>query len=175
MKDRGQLVLLAAAALAIALAPMALAHLQLGYDEDVESHTIERPPLGDTERVLHRAVDAARADVPSQYDWADRSDAITAVRDRLRPTLTSLNQSRLQKGTVTAVSYDHQRAAELAASDCPGGPHREFGPCIADSGVVVQERRGETHVIAVAFDIESTTARGEWRTSAVVSPGTRGP
>lgn len=175
MKERGQLVLLAAAALAVALVPMAVAHLQLGYQEDVESATVDSPPLFETERVLHRGVDDAASAIPAEYNWSDRDGAITTVKDRLSPTLTALNRSRLNEGTVSSVSFARTRASEWSDTNCPRRPDRQFGVCVADGGVVVQERLGDTHVLAVAVEITITTRRGEWQTVSVVrSPGDPG-
>lgn len=168
MTRRGQLVLLAAAALALALVPMALAHLQLGYDDDVHSATVDDQILSETERTLQRALDDAAAPIPAQYDWSRRSAAVTAVRSQLDPTLATLDTSRLAAGTVLQVSYDRVRARAWTGTQCPRGPARQFGSCRADRGVVVQERAGQTHVLAVAFQIRVTTPRGDWRAVSVV-------
>lgn len=168
MTRRGQLVLLAAAALAVALVPMALAYLQLGYDHDVHSATVDDQILSDTERTLQRALDDAAAPIPAQYDWSRRTAAVTAVRSRLNGTLATLDTSRLAAGTVLQVSYDRSRAKAWAGTQCPGGPARQFGACRADRAVVVQERAGQTHVLAVAVEIRVTTPRGDRRAVSVV-------
>lgn len=168
MRERGQLVLLAAAALAVALVPMAVAHLQLGYQVDADAAVVDSKPLAETERVLSRAVDDAVRTVPARYNWSERVAATTAVRDRLSSTLTALNRSRLNEGTVSRVSFASTRASEWSDTNCPRRPNRQFGECVADGGVVVQERLGDTHVLAVAFEITITTPRGEWRTVSVV-------
>jgi hypothetical protein len=168
MRARGQLVLLAAVALVIALVPMALAHLQLGYQADMQAATVDDQPVAESERVLRRAVDDAAAPIPSQYDWGERRDAVAAVRNRLDATRATLNTSRLDRTTAIGVSYAQQRARQWATTSCPRGQHRQFGSCVADRGVVVQERLGETHVVAVAFDVTVTSARGTTRTITVV-------
>lgn len=173
MTRRGQLVLVAAAALAIALVPMALAHVQLGYDEDVESAAVDTSRLAEAERLLHRALADASTNVPAQHAWSNRDDAVTAVRDRLRPTLTSLNTSRLRRGTVISVTYAQPRAETWATSQCPRGSNRQFGSCVADRGLVVQERLGRTHVLAAAVEVRVTTPRGDWWTVSVVRTGGR--
>ena len=61
----------------------------------------------------------------------------------------------------------------MQAANCPGGPNRDFGPCEATDGVVVQERAGETVVLAVAFDVRVTTERG-WSRSTLVVRATTG-
>jgi len=68
-RSRGQLVVLAALALALALVPMTLAYLQLGYDEDVETTTVTDDSTRDVERTLQRALIDAAGDVPARYDW----------------------------------------------------------------------------------------------------------
>jgi len=175
MRERGQLVLLAAAALAVALVPMTVAHLQLGYQADADAAVVDSQPLAETERVLSRAVDEAVRTVPAEYNWSERDAATTTVRDRLSSTLAALNRSRLNEGTVSSVSVARTRASEWSDTNCPRRPDRQFGECFADDGVVVQERLGDTHVLAVAFEITLTTPRGEWRTVSVVrSPGGSG-
>ena len=59
-------------------------------------------------------------------------------------------------------------ATDWAATNCPGGSGRRFGPCEADRGVVVQERAGRTHVLAVAVDVTVTTERGTYAVTLVV-------
>lgn len=169
MTRRGQLVLLAAAALAVALVPMALAHLQLGYHDDVQSATVDSRPVDDAERTLHRALDGAARGIPQQYPWTDRHSAVTAVRDQLRPTLATLNTSRLGSGTVYGISYNDSRAQSWMQANCPSGPDRQFGSCRTDRGVVVQERASETHVLAVAVDIRVTTDDSDWHAVTVLT------
>lgn len=168
---RGQLVLLAAAALAVALVPMTLAYLQLGYHDDVGSAGLEEAPVHNAERVLDRAVSDAIDGVPAGYAWSDRGAAVTAVRDRLEGDLSTLNHTRVDAGTVYGVTYNHTRAVAWEGDHCPSGPDRQFGPCRVDRGVVVQERAGRTHVLAVAFDVRITAPDGRWRATLVVRAG----
>lgn len=170
-RRRGQLVLLAAAALAIALVPMALAHLQLGYDEDRPDGTVAESPVTDVERTLDRAVDRATTAIPARFAWSNRSTAVTAVRSDLRPTLQTLNQSRLASGTAIRVTYNDSRARRVTRANCPGGPNRQFGSCRADRGVVVQSRGGQTHVVAVAFDVRVSKPNGERHAHILVGIG----
>ena len=166
---RGQLVLLAAATLVVALVPMAVASLQLGFHEDVGAASVEDAPLRDAERYLDRAVGDAVDGIPSTYAWSNRTQAVTTVRNRLRDDLSTLNGSGVETGTVFAVSYNRSRATVWAAGSCTTGPGREFGSCHADRGLVVQDRASRTHVLAVAFDIQVTTADGHWNATAVVA------
>jgi hypothetical protein len=154
-RNRGQLVVLAAAALAIALVPMALAYLQLGYHEDVRTSP-EEETLTAIDRTLSRALVTASDDVPATYDWDERSAAVTSVRDALAPSLSTLRRSGLDSGTAVRITYNDSRAQAWERTNCPGGPARDFGPCRADRGVVVQERAGQTHVLAVAVDVSVT-------------------
>lgn len=164
--DRGQLVLLAAAALALALVPLVLAYLQLGYHDDL--HTGSGATPGEVERVLHRGLDDAAADIAFEYSWHERAAATDTVRDRLTSTLDAISRTGLDRGTAYTVRFNQTRAAALASDRCPGGSDRQFGPCIADSGVIIQERQDRAHVLGAAFDIEITTPDREVRVTTAV-------
>jgi hypothetical protein len=168
---RGQLVLLAAVALAAALVPMTLAYLQLGYHGDVGAAGVDDAPIRDAERVLDRALHDAVSGVPGEHAWANRTAAVTEVRSRLRSDLSRLNRSRVDTGTAYGVTYNRSRALVWTRESCPSGPDRQFGPCRADRGVAVQERAGRTHVLAAAFDLRVTTPDGRWRATVVVRVG----
>ena len=168
-RDRGQLVVLAAAAIAIALVPMTLAYLQLGYHADVQTSTTDGDDtLPTVERTLGRTLDSASADVPAGYSWSARSAAVTTLRDRLRPTLQSLRSSSLDAGKTVQITYNDTRAHAWASANCPVGPNRDFGPCRADRGVVVQERVDRTHVLAVAFDTTVTAPEQTVQATVIV-------
>lgn len=164
-RERGQLVLLAAVALAVALVPLTLAYLQLGYQATVDTGA---DPIADTERVLDRALENATDGVARRYAWTDRDAAVDAVRAALAPTVAALNTSRLDAGTAVALSFNDSRARTRADARCPGGPNRQFGPCRADRGVVVQDRAGRTHVLAVAVDVVVTAPDRTYRGTLVV-------
>lgn len=168
-RNRGQLVLLAAALVAVALAPLVLAYLQLGYHGDVRATGEYDNPTADTVRVLDGAVTDVSGDIPGEYAWAQRTDAITAVRNELRPTLERLRTAEIERGTVTKIQYNASAASAWRSRNCPGGPDRQFGGCLADRGVIVQERTDRTHVLAVAVDITTTTERGETTLTVVLS------
>lgn len=170
-RRRGQFVLLAAAVLVVALVPMTLAYLQLGYHEDVGAASVDTDPIHDAERILNRAVHDAVAGIPDDHAWSNRTGAVDAVRGRLDGDLSTLARSRVEEGTVYNVTYNGSRAAAWEADNCPGGPDRQFGPCAVDRGVVVQERAGRTHVLAVAFDVRVTTPDGRWRATLLVRVG----
>lgn len=165
---RGQLVLLASATLAIALVPLALAYLQLGYHEDVGATGLDASPIHDGEQLLDRALQDAVVATPETHAWSDRTAAVTAVRDRLRPALSSLNRSSIERGMAYGVTYNVSRATSWARSHCPGGPDRQFGTCRADRGLVVQERAGRTHVLAVAVDLRATARDADWEATMII-------
>lgn len=169
-RERAQLVLAAAALVAIALAPVVVAYLQLGFHADVATSAEYDAPDRNAERLLSRAVHDAASDVPANFAWDERETAVTAVRSALEPRLESLRSSRVESGTVYQVEYNQTAADEWQRANCPGGPatDRQFGDCEAHQGVVVQERAGETHVLAVAFDVHVTTERGETGLTLVV-------
>lgn len=148
------MVLLAALAIAIALVPMLLAYMQLGYHPDVADPDPEY--TRDVERTLERELVEATAGIPARYDWGARDAAVTDVKDRLESTIEALNRSALERRTVIQVSFNESLAAASAADHCPSGPRRHFGSCAAIGGVVVQERAGETHVLAIGFDVRLT-------------------
>lgn len=163
---RGQLVLVAAVVVAVALVPIVLAYLQLGYHADVRASSDYDDPTADATGTMTRALSTATADVPGSYDWSERDDAVTTVRDRLEPRVERVEQARIEAGTVRSVSYNQTAAGAWAGSSCPDGLGRAFGPCEGIDGVVVQERAGETHVLGIAVDLTVTTERG--RTTATV-------
>ena len=164
--DRAQLVLVAAAVVAVALVPVVVAYLQLGYHPDVRASAEYDEPLADAERFLGRAVHEAGTDL--DRDWSARSAAVTTAQDRLRPRLETLERSRVEEGIAYEVEYAESAARDWAAASCPDGPGKRFGSCEADRGVVVQERAGETTVLAVALEARAITERGRYETTVVV-------
>jgi hypothetical protein len=167
-RDRAQLVLAAAALVAIALAPVVVAYLQLGFHADVTASAEYDAPDRNAERVLSRAVHDAASGVSGDLAWDERETAVDVVRSSLEPRLESLRSSRVESGTVYQVGYNQTAAEDWRRENCPGGPDRQFGDCEAREGVVVQERAGETHVLAVAFDVRVTTEDSEMKLVLVV-------
>jgi hypothetical protein len=160
-------VLAAAAVVAVALAPVVLAYLQLGYGADVAAAGDYGDPTGDVVRVLERATHEASANATGP-PW-ERRDAVAAdVRASLAPRLRTLEGGRAASGTGVLVAYNATAAAAWAGANCPGGPARQFGPCAADDGVVVQARAGETHALAVAYDVRVVTRRGRTALTVVI-------
>jgi len=167
-QQRGQIVLLAAIALAVVLVPIVLAYLQLGYHADTEPTTGTAPETA-VERELDRAVHDASSGIAGAYDWNRRDDAIRIVQNRLGPPIQRLERSQLEDGIGYRISYNQSRASRWARINCESGPDRQFGRCEASQGVVVQDRGGQTHVLAVAFDITVSTPDGDRRLTTVRS------
>lgn len=167
-RGRAQLVLAAAAVVAVALAPVVLAYLQLGYHADVRASADYEDPAADAVRALERVTHEATVGVPANHSWANRSGAVARVKARLAPRLRELEASRVESGTAVVVGYNATAARRRAAANCPRGPDRQFGPCEAHDGVVVQERAGEAHPLAVAYDLRVVTGRGRTTLTLVV-------
>lgn len=166
-RDRGQLVLIAAIALAVALVPLVLAYVQLGYHDDIHagSPTVSD---GEVERALEHALHNASTDIAGTYEWSERDVAANTVYQRLAPSLDSINRSALDGGTVVLSSLNATHAQQWQETNCPAGPNREFGPCEVSEGVVLQERSGNTHVLAVAFDVSISTPNRDVQFTTVV-------
>jgi hypothetical protein len=171
-RDRGQIVLVAAAVVAVALLAMTFAYAQLGYDADRNgTGTVEVASLVEMDRSLTAAFRATVRDVEGEYRWAERERAVDRVRASLAGDAERLERANAEESRSLAVAFDDAAAAEWAREACPGGADhdsedagRAFGPCRAIDGVVVQERAGEATVVAAAIRIrivspaESTTA-----------------
>lgn len=162
-------MLAAAGIVAVALLAMTAAYLQLGAhpDVDAEREVGPREAVDRAVGVLSRAVDDARVTRTGEA-WTDRDAVAEAVREDLAPALDSLETARVAKGTAYAVAYDQEGARAYASEHCPRGDGRAFGDCEAIDGVVVQERAGETTVLAVAFEVVVTTPDGETTVTVVV-------
>jgi hypothetical protein len=169
-RDRGQLVLVAAGVLAVALVPILFAYLQLGYHGDVTASTDYENTDRNAQRFLDRTVHDATVGVSRNHSWRDRIDAVDAVRNRVNTTRTRLETAHVESGIVYQTAYNQTAAQGWVSANCPGGPDRQFGRCVADRGVVVQNRVGETHVLAVVIDVTITTERGTRRLTFVVEP-----
>jgi hypothetical protein len=166
--NRGQLVLVAAVVIVVALAPIVFAYLQLGYNADIEASGEYADPMANAERLLGRAVHEAGANISANYAWNRHSNAVTEVHDRLQPRILVLEQSRIAEGTAYHVSYNDSAATAWTTVNCPMGPARQFGSCETNRGVIIQERAGETHVLAVALDVVITTEQGRIEATMIV-------
>lgn len=163
-RDRGQLVLVAAAVAALALVPVVAAYLQFGYAPGVADADADHGSR--VARALDRLADDA-AERATGADWSNRERAVDRLRASLAPRLRTVERARLGDGVVANVTYAPGLAARV---DCPGGDGREFGACRRLGGVLVQERAGETVVVAVAFEVRVTATTGTTRFEYVVRP-----
>jgi hypothetical protein len=161
-------VFVAAVLIAIAIVPLVLAYLQLGYHADVRAGGADDDPSIGARSVLIRSVHSASGDVPGSFRWSNRDAAVDAVRADIDPRIATIETARVEEGINRNVSYNESLADEWASTNCPGGPNRQFGACEAIDGVVVQERAGWTHVLAVAFDLTTTTEHSRTELSTVV-------
>lgn len=167
-RDRGQLVLLAAALVALALVPMAFAYLQLGSHPDVASSTAGSRPAEDAVRAVERAAANASAGVSGAYPWAERADAVAAFGDAFAADAARIERSRLRESVAVGIEPNTTAAAAWGGANCPAGPNRRFGPCETFDGAVVQERTGGTTLVAVAVDVTVTEPRGTTAVTVVV-------
>ena len=117
---------------------------------------------------IKHGLDDAAAGIAFEYSWHERATAADTVRGRLTGTLDAISRAGLDRGTAYTVRFNQTRAAALASDRCPGGSDRQFGPCIADSGVILQKRQDRTHVLGAAFDIKITTPGRDVRVTTAV-------
>lgn len=152
---RAQLVVSMAVVVTVALVPVAAAYLQLGYaSTPLESRSSH---ADDVTRVLDRSVADATGEVSGEYSWAEWSAAIDELRTRLEPALSGISSMPGHETSSVQVEYNQTDASRIAANTCPGGEGRQFGPCRAAGGIVVQERAGETTIVAASFDVRIRT------------------
>jgi len=169
--DRGQIVLLAAGVVAVALLSMTIAYAQLGYDADrTGAGTVEVASVSGIDRSLTGSLRAAAREVRRTDDaptWRDRR----AVADRVGASLAAdadrLEQVHAGESRSVAIDLDDAAATRWARERCPGERGRDFGPCRAVDGVVVQERAGETAVVAAAFRIRIVSPTESTRVTVV--------
>jgi len=167
--DRGQLVLLAAAVVAVALVAMVVAYLQVaGPGTAGAQHVVaDGEPVERVRAGLEPAVyNASLAAVG--VGWAGRSRAATRVGQRLDPAVDRLEAGALPDGRAVSVGRNESVAETWATARCPGGPNRQFGSCEAVDGLVFQARGGEATLVAVAFDVRVTDPQGTRRAGIVV-------
>lgn len=167
MTRRGQLVLLTGAIVAIAFLPVLVAVLHTGASPTPQP---TGTPFLDTETAL----DSRIAQVPTlatDYDWDRRRAASRIVRDHLAPTLEGL-RSPTADG-IRTTEFAAALAKTFAARSCPTGPNQRFGDCQAFDGVVLQERAGATHLVAVAVRVSITGSHGRRGVTLVIRAPTR--
>jgi len=169
--ERGQLVLVAAVVIALAFVPALAAYLQFGYAGDADAMSARDGTPTATVAALDPAVDAARPGLAADYMWAERAAAVAAYRSALDADVTRIENASVGSGRVVLVATNGSAAAQWAEDACPGGRGRVFGHCEAIDGVVVQERGGDTHVVAVAFDVTVVGAGTETHLTVMVRRG----
>jgi hypothetical protein len=154
MRRRGQFVLLAAAVVVTALAPMLLAYAQLAYVDGGGGETPDaRATLGDAERTLERTVGDVTVALANRTA-ADRHRFLADLAvDRLAPARTRIESSGTDRGLTVAVDRNATAATRWAEAACPRGPARAFGDCVVTDGVVTQTRANTTALVAVAVDV----------------------
>jgi len=164
--DRGQIVLVAAAVVAVALLSMTLAYAQLGYDADRRGADVGVAPVSEIDRSLTGSLRAAAREVrrrPDHRSWADNRSVANRVRESIRADVDRVERTHAAESRSISVELRDTAATRWARTRCPDGRGRDFGPCRAIGGTVVQERAGETAVVAAVFRIrivspaESTT------------------
>lgn len=164
MTRRGQMVVLAAALIAVALVPMVAAYLQLSYQPTVDERAAE--PTAAAERALSDALPAATDAAPAA-NWSARANVSLAVERALAPTIRAIERSG-PPDAATRLSLNDTAADRVARTACPSGPNRDFGDCEGSAGVVVQFRGNRTHVVAVAVDVSRVGPAGRTEATLIV-------
>lgn len=165
--DRAQLVLVTGAVAAIAFLPVLVAVIQAGGP----------PPTPQGENpfeAVSTSLDAGVGTMPplaSEYNWSERRAASRDVRRQLGGLIERL-RSPTRTG-IRTVEWAPTTAATVAAEDCPSGPNQVFGPCRNLGGVVLQERGGATHLVAVVVRVTVTEPDGRRSVTLVVASPTR--
>ncbi|AGN01321.1 hypothetical protein L593_06870 [Salinarchaeum sp. Harcht-Bsk1] len=154
---RSQLVLVAAGVIAMGLLPIVLAYTQLGYAGMAATEPSATTATADAHRAIERA--AFDASEPSQgvRPWAARSGVADEVASRFDDRVASIETGRIERGIHHAIERNTSAASAWASANCPGGSSRQFGPCEAREGIVLQERGGDTQVLAIAVDLRTLT------------------
>lgn len=160
-ESRGQVVVLAAVVVAVALVAMATAYHGLGYHGDVRATTAigTSDPVVTAEQHLQRSVDEAA--VGPVRPWTERTETVNDTRGALAETRSRLQRVAAANQAVFVVRENNDVATAWADTNCPGGELRAFGPCVADDGIVVQNRANETVLVGVALDVVHRSATSE--------------
>ena len=162
-EKRGQVVVLAAVVVAVALVAMTTAYHGLSYRGDVDATAAigADDPVRTAERQLQRDVDAVA--VGPVWSWSARAEVVNDSRAALAASTATLQRDGASRRAVYTVREDSALAEAWAEDDCPSGERRVFGPCVADGGIVVQERANETTLVGVAVDLTVRTTERETR------------
>lgn|GEM_PF-230643 len=168
---RSQLVLVAAGVAAVGLLPIVVAYTQLGYTGVAGSDPAATTPTDDVLDALERAAFEASVDSQARSPWSERERVASDVGRLFDERAAAIESAGVDRERAHAIDRNASRAAAVASEACPGGPNRQFGPCDAIQGVVVQERGGETHVIAIAVDVRTVVADGTFDGTYVLDAG----
>jgi hypothetical protein len=167
--DRGQIVLIAAAVVAVALLSMTLAYAQLGYDADRTGVGATAAPVSEVDRGLTRSLRTAAREVRHRDDrsWRDHRSVADGVNESLQPDIDRLERAHAAESRSLSIELQDTAATQWARSRCPEGRGRDFGPCRAVGGIVLQERAGEATVVAAAFRIRIVSPAGSTTVTTV--------
>lgn len=154
---RSQLVLVAAGVIAIGLLPVVLAYTQLGYAGMAASEPTATTETDDALRSIERAAFAASQEVQASGPWTERAAVAGTVATRFDRRVASIERGGIERGVVHEVERNATAASAWANEHCPDGSSRQFGPCEAQDGTVLQERGGDTHVLAIVVDLRTVT------------------
>lgn len=169
--DRGQIVLVAAAVVAVAFLSMTLAYAQLGYDADrAGAGRVAVASVSEIDRSLTGSLRAAAREARRTDDarrWQDRRTVARRVAASLAADSDRLERAHAGESRSVVIELDDAAATQWARERCPDGPGRAFGPCRAIDGVVVQERADETAVVAAAFRIRVVSPAESTRATVV--------
>ena len=147
-------MLVAAAFVALALVPMAFAYVQLDHDPADAPATVDADEL---RAAVDAAADAAAANVSGRASWNTRIAAVASVNRTFSAGVARATAAHADRDALVTVAADDGAADRWAATRCPGGEMRRFGPCEGRGGFVVQERSGEVHVVGVAVTVRVHT------------------
>lgn len=164
----GQLVLVAAAVVAVALLPIVIAYGQLGYAGVATTEPTATTPEAGAVDALERTAFAVATDEQGRTRWANRSAVGSSVAQAFDEQAAAVETSEVEGGRVHEVAGNASAARNWAGANCPSGPARQFGDCVAVGHVALQERAGDAHVLAIAVDVETVTDESRYRGTYVL-------
>ena len=161
-------MLLAAAVVAVALVPMLVAYVQLGYDGDVRAARDAATPTEDARRLLRGAVFDASMEVAGEFASTNRALAAARVNATLAPHIDRVESARAFDGVAVSVEGNATAARRWAEETCPSGTMRRFGSCETIGGLAFQSRGSEATLLGAAFDVWVTSSGRNVRTTIVL-------